>query len=72
MTCTGPMSLTDQRFDSLTSRAGGLIGCRFDKHVSHGIGAYVDLEGKSAGWVAGNEYLGANVSAKVGMTIRVR
>ena len=62
----------NQRFDAVSSTGGGLLGCRFDWRVRHGMGLYVDLEGKSAGWVAGSEYLGATGTVKLGMTIQVR
>jgi len=61
-----------QRFDSRSSSGGGLIGCRLDARIGHGMTAYADFEAKSAGWVAGHEYLEPTASAKVGLTIQVR
>lgn len=34
------------------------------------LGAFVDVEAKSAGWVAGTPYLDRNVSLRIGMSAR--
>lgn len=59
-----------QRFDSARGTAGGLAGLRLRTAMSRHMGAFVDLEAKSAGWVAGSEYLGRNVSFRVGLSLR--
>jgi hypothetical protein len=33
---------------------------------------FVDVEGKTDGWVAGNAYLGASVAMRVGASMRLQ
>jgi hypothetical protein len=61
----------DQRFDARSGRGGGLIGCRFDKGFRNDLTVYANVEAKTDGWVAGNEYLESNASLKIGLTIRI-
>jgi len=58
----------EQRFRTRDARVGGLVGLRVDLPARGRYGSYVTAEAKSAGWVAGNEHLDANVSLRVGMT----
>jgi hypothetical protein len=56
----------DQRFDSTTAAPGGLATVRLLWEGAR-VQPFVELEGKSAGWVAGNVYLDANLSARAGL-----
>ena len=59
-----------QRFDASEGAFGGLAGIRVRTAVSRRLGAFVDLETKTAGWVAGNAYLDRNTSLRVGVSTR--
>jgi hypothetical protein len=48
----------------------GLIGARVDFAVSKHILPFIDFSAKTAGWVAGNEYLNPNVNVKLGVSLR--
>jgi len=62
----------DQRFDASDSRPGALLGLTVQRPGRGRIGVYIAAEGKTEGWVAGNVYLGPNVSVRVGVTIELR
>lgn len=47
-----------QRFDADAADAGGLISLTLHRRGRRRIGAFGTVEAKTAGWVAGNEYLG--------------
>ncbi len=57
-----------QRFDATEGSLGGLAGVRVRTALSRRVGAFVDLETKSAGWVAGNVYLDRNTSLRLGLS----
>ena len=58
-----------QYFYAENATLGGDIQIRLtDKRQPH-WNPFVELEGKSAGWVAGNEYLGANIALRAGLLI---
>lgn len=57
-----------QRFDATDGSFGGLAGMRVRTALSNRFGAFVDLETKSAGWVAGNAYLDRNTSLRLGVS----
>jgi hypothetical protein len=58
----------DQRFDTRESSLGALAGVRVRTAVTRRFGAFVDVETKSAGWVAGSAYLDRNTSVRVGVS----
>ncbi len=58
-----------QRFDATEGALGGLAGVRVRTAVSRRVAAFVDVETKSAGWVAGNVYLDRNTSLRVGVSL---
>ena len=61
-----------QRFDSARARPGGLLAVKAHRRGSGRWGGYVEVEAKSAGWVAGRVDLDANVSVRVGASMIVR
>lgn len=72
----GPLRLTaramlweqprDQAFRTTAGTFGGLVGARAAVSVTGWFRPTVEVEAKSAGWVAGNPYLDAVVGARVG------
>jgi hypothetical protein len=59
-----------QRFDDEEGQLGGLAAVRVRTALTARIGAFVDVEAKSAGWVAGTPYLDRNASLRLGLTLR--
>lgn len=57
----------DQLFRSAASKAGGLVGLRVAVGA-HRVQPYLEVEAKTAGWVAGNPYLDRNLSVRLGLT----
>ena len=57
----------DQLFHSTSVTPGGLLSLRAELGARR-IRPYVEAEAKTAGWVAGNPYLGRNVSVRVGVS----
>ena len=62
----------DQRFHTSDSTPGALLGFTVQRPGRGRIGGYFAAEGKTEGWVAGNVYLGPNVSVRVGLSIELR
>jgi hypothetical protein len=54
-------------FKTSDAQAGGLVGIKMQYPFSKIIRPYIDIEAKSAGWVAGNPYLGNNMSIRLGL-----
>ena len=61
----------DQSFRTTSAQAGGLVSVRIRPVTSARIGTFVEVEGKTAGWVAGNVDLERNVSVRIGGSLRV-
>lgn len=55
-------------FRDPSAKLGGLMSIRLDMPIGGGWEMYGELEGKTRGWVAGNEYLGGNVAMRFGLT----
>lgn len=55
-------------FRDPSAKLGGLMSIRLDIPIGSGWEMYGELEGKTRGWVAGNEYLGGNVAMRFGLT----
>lgn len=57
-------------FRDANAKLGGLASIRLDMPLEYGSGwqAYGELESKTRGWVAGNEYLTSNLSVRFGLT----
>lgn len=56
-------------FDTQEGAFGGLLGCRLHYHTGI-ISPYIELEGKTKGWVMGNVFLDENVSFRWGLNVR--
>lgn len=56
-----------QEFETHHAQLGGLISGKLSYPWSSDLSAYLELEAKSAGWVAGNVYLDNNVSTRIGL-----
>lgn len=57
----------DQKFAEKRAQAGGLLSLKLNHVYSRALQPFVELEGKSEGWVAGNVYLDKNVSLRAGV-----
>ncbi len=60
-----------QAFDSVSSDAGGLLGLKIEYAQGNFPRPFLDMELKSAGWVAGNVFLGKDFSVKAGLSLRL-
>jgi hypothetical protein len=60
-----------QRFRDSDGAFGGLAGVRVTAPLRGRFGSFVDVETKSAGWVAGNVHLDRNTSVRFGLTARL-
>jgi len=61
----------DQGFRTRSPQPGGLVSVRVRQATPARVGAFVELEGKTAGWVAGNVHLERNLSARIGGSVRL-
>ncbi|MBI4538917.1 MAG: hypothetical protein HY704_05325 [Gemmatimonadetes bacterium] len=61
-----------QRFRSTRAVAGGLAALRVDHPLSQRLGSFIEVEGKTAGWVAGTVDLASNVSVRLGVSTVLR
>ncbi|MEQ1603206.1 MAG: hypothetical protein ABL885_15735 [Methylophilaceae bacterium] len=55
-------------FRDATTKLGGLASVRVDVPIEEGWEIYGELESKSKGWVAGNEYLDSKMAVRFGLT----
>lgn len=62
----------DQRFQSAGGQAGGLVSVRARFPTTRRFGVFAEVEGKTAGWVAGNVRLDAGVGFRVGGSVRLQ
>ncbi|MFN2563668.1 MAG: hypothetical protein ABR499_01485 [Gemmatimonadaceae bacterium] len=62
----------DQLFRSRGGEAGGLVAVRVRYPTARRFGVFAEVEGKTAGWVAGNVNLDANVALRLGVSTRLR
>ncbi len=58
-------------FRDTAAKFGGLISARLDVPVGTEWSVYGEVESKSIGWVAANEYLGSNLSVRMGLSLSV-
>jgi len=58
----------DQRFKTRTAQSGGLVSMKAGIPWMDHSEATLEIESKTEGWVAGNVYLEANTSIRLGMT----
>jgi hypothetical protein len=60
-----------QAFRTTSSKAGGLVSLRVRPQTASRIATFVEIEGKTEGWVAGNVHLERNVSVRIGGSVKV-
>ncbi len=58
-----------QQFRTSAASPGGLAGFRVHRPISGRFGSWMEVEAKTAGWVAGNVHLGRNVSLRLGSSV---
>ncbi len=56
-------------FRDTAAKAGGLMSVRLDIPIASGWNVYGELESKTPGWVAANEYLRNNFSVRLGLSL---
>jgi hypothetical protein len=61
-----------QSFRATKADLGGLAALRVDYRQPGRLGAFAEVEAKTAGWVSGNVYLDRNVSVRTGVTVTFR
>jgi hypothetical protein len=61
----------DQGFRTTAAKPGLLGALKVRQVTSSRVAAFVEIEGKTDGWVAGNVSLGRNVSVRVGGSLRL-
>lgn len=59
-----------QDFRTAQGETGGLLSVRADLPLTRHWGTYAEVDTKTKGWMAGTVYLGANTSARFGITGR--
>jgi len=59
----------EQEFNTRSAGFLGYFGCRLD-WITSKVYPWIELEAKSKGWVAGNEYLDSNLKFKAGISAR--
>ncbi len=62
----------DQRFRSSSATPGGLASLRIGSVSKPGLGWFVELRGKTEGWVAGEVNVGSTVGTRLGMSAVLR
>ena len=66
------MQPEDQAFRTTSAQAGALGSIKIRPASSSLVTTFVELEAKTAGWVAGNVNLGSNVSVRMGGSLRLK
>ncbi|NJL76756.1 MAG: hypothetical protein HC892_18770 [Saprospiraceae bacterium] len=61
----------DQSFTTNKGSLGGLLNFRGSLQLGTWF-PYVELEGKTKGWVIGNVFLGENISLNCGLNVRIK
>jgi hypothetical protein len=64
------MQPKEQEFKTGSPEFFGLFGLRVDFMAHKNIFPYIDFTAKTNGWVAGNEYLDASASVRLGVSLR--
>lgn len=62
----------EQRFFGTEARAGGLLGVRLAPGGRSWVEPFLEVEAKTAGWVAGNAYLEPAATARFGASFAIR
>ena len=61
----------NQRFRDRNGALGGLLAMRIDAPMMRRVGSFVEVEAKSAGWVAGNVHLDRAAAVRFGLTAKL-
>jgi len=61
----------DQGFTTTSTQPGGLLSVRVRQATPARVSTFVDLQAKTAGWVAGDVHLDRNVSVQIGGSVRL-
>jgi hypothetical protein len=64
------MQPKNQNFFTSKVEFFGLIGSRIDFQITQNWFPYIEVTAKTKGWIAGNEFLGGNISARLGVSAR--
>jgi hypothetical protein len=59
----------NNEFKTDKSQLGGLFSLKLQYPLTQLLRPYIDLEAKSKGWVAGNVFLGSNISVRLGLNV---
>lgn len=62
----------DQSFTTATIQPGGVLATRFGYEATSSLSPFLEIEGKSAGWLAGNVALGPALAFRAGLTLWAR
>lgn len=62
----------DESFYATAGKFGGLLGARASYGINKFTNFYIELEGKSNGWVAGNPYLSNNLTTRLGLSMDIQ
>ena len=66
------MQPDDQLFRSDDAQPGGLAAASVHRQLGERFGIFGEVEAKTAGWVAGNVYLGGAIETRIGGSVRLR
>jgi hypothetical protein len=61
----------EQLFYTDESELGGIATIKFNFPTYQRLETFIEMEAKTQGWVAGNVYLGDNISARMGITAKL-
>lgn len=61
------MQPVHQRFYDTRARTGGMFQLNVARPVGKSVNVYINAEGKTKGWVAGNPYLKSNLTVRCGI-----
>jgi len=61
----------EQSFTTNKSAFLGLMECKIEYKTRLNLNPYVELSAKTKGWIAGNEFLNSNLSARIGFCMRI-
>lgn len=69
--CMAWLQPENQSFMTSDARFGGLLGVRGAYRFGKSLLPYVEIEGKSKGWVMGNVFLNENISVNLGLSLHI-
>ena len=60
-----------QQFETASGKLGGRLSLELERPLNQRFDSFIAVDAKSDGWVAGNEYLGKNISVRVGLIAHI-